>query len=184
MGSKATVLRYRGSHQQAHWAAVDGGWVLRWDGGWKITSQMYCSDRTDHRLSAASKSTCTHIYMLAWKIPHSMKSRARNIMNPRRYPPIHPKALPSDLVSHCSFGELSKPSFTVKRHERHLTLLLCWWLTFTTLAPNHRLQIIHTQLALAENNRAGTIKHKKKEKIFAISKRCGKKRSRKTLYNK
>lgn len=74
INGKATVLQYRGSHQQPHWAcATDGEWVLRWHGGnegWKIKSLMYCSDWTDHRLSAASKSmrTHTHIYMPAWKI--------------------------------------------------------------------------------------------------------------------
>lgn len=176
MGGKATVLWYRGSHQQDHWAcAVDGGWVLRWDGGWKRKSVIYCSDRTDHRLSAASKSTCTHIYTLAWKFPFNEKDSTHHY-EPSAFSPIHPKARPSDLVSHCSFGELSKPSFTVKRHERHLTPLLCWWLTFTTPAPQPPsppppcLRIIHTQLALTEKNRAGTIKHMKR--YLGISKQC------------
>lgn len=74
------------------------------------------------RGSAASESTCTRIHM---------KILIRRIITTRRPPPllppiIYPKARPPDLVSHCSFGELSKPSFTVKRHERHLTLLLSW----------------------------------------------------------
>lgn len=164
---------------------VDGCWDgMGGNGGWKIKSLMYCSDWTDHRLSAASKSTCTHTYT-CWheKFPFNEKQSTQHY-EPAAISPIHPKALPSDLVSHCSFGELSKSSFTVKRHERHLTLLLCWWLTFTTLAPNHRLQIIHTQLALTENNSAGTIKHKKKENIRAIRKRCGNKPLCKTLHNK
>lgn len=69
------------------------------------------------------------------KISPLAQRTARIITKPVVLSSIYPKAWPSDLISHCSFGKLSKPSFTVKRHERHLTPLLCWRLTFTTPAP-------------------------------------------------
>lgn len=81
---------------------------------------------TDNRLS------CFRKHMHAQTHENSHPTRAHHY-NPAAFPPtttttstIYPKARPPDLVSHCSFGELSKPSFTVKRHERHLTLSLSW----------------------------------------------------------
>lgn len=104
-------------------------------------------DPSDHRLSCFRKHVHTHS-------PPCMKTAIRRrqhaSLQTGGIPPIYPKARPPDLVSHCSFGELSKPSFTVKRHERHLTLSLSWWLTFTTpptqSPPSNSQQIIHTQL--------------------------------------
>lgn len=102
-------------------------WVPTLDGGVWDDTETLTQVTTG---SAALESTCTHVHTPAWKLPSNEGSTHH--YKPPASPPIYPTARPPDLVSHCSFGELSKPSFTVKRHERLLTLSLSWWLTFTT----------------------------------------------------
>lgn len=89
--------------------------------------------------------THTHAFKKKKKLPSSPKDSMHHY-KPKALSPIRPKARPSDLISRCSFGELSKPSFTMKRHGRHLTT--GDWLSQLLTPPKRHILHTHTHPSL------------------------------------
>lgn len=148
------------------------GWRMGAEMGWglwgmeeKVCNVLLWSD-WPQAFSCLQKHVHTHIHT-CMKIPIQRKRTARIITNPRRSPPSTPKhgpltSSPTALLVNCQ----SHHSPWKDTRDTWLLYSAGDWLS-QLLPPNHhqppppRLRIIHTQLALTEKNRAGTIKHMK-----------------------